>query len=54
MGSWFGFLGLAACTLLAVNALLIRFSDEPTVRIILPVIALVLLGAAFVAWRRGV
>jgi hypothetical protein len=50
---WFAFLGLAACALLAVNALLVRFSDLPTLRIALPVLALVLLGAAFVAWRRG-
>jgi hypothetical protein len=48
---WFAFLGLAACTLLAVNALLVRFGDEPTARIVLPAVAL--LGAAFVAWRRG-
>jgi hypothetical protein len=50
---WFAFLGLAACALLAVNALLTRFADEATVRIILPLIALALLGAAFVAWHRG-
>jgi hypothetical protein len=51
---WFAFLGLAACTLLGVNALLIRFAIEPTARVALPVVALALLGAGFAAWRRGV
>jgi hypothetical protein len=45
--------GLLACALLAVNALLVRFAVAPTVRIVLPAAALVLLVAALELWRRG-
>jgi hypothetical protein len=44
--------GLLACALLAVNALLVRFSVAPAARIALPVVALALLGVALVQWRR--
>jgi hypothetical protein len=45
--------GLLACALLAVNALLVRFSVAPLARILLPLAALAFLGLAFELWRRG-
>jgi hypothetical protein len=53
MGPKFIPLGLLACALLAVNALLVRFQVGAFERILIPITALLLLAIAFGQWRRG-
>jgi hypothetical protein len=45
--------GLLACALLAVNAILVRFSVAPLARVLLPIAALVMLAAALAHWWRN-